>query len=184
MSQPPYVPSYSTAVVPHDPAWAAEFEARAAEIASVLGDNLIAIHHAGSTAIPGIRAKPTIDFVVVARSLEALDAGADAMRGLGYDVRGEMGIAGRRFFTKNDGARRTHNVHSFAVGNPEIERMLSLRDYLRAHPEEAQAYSRLKEELSRQFPDDVASYTEGKTAFVEAIIRRARLWRETQIESS
>ena len=182
MSQPPYVASYSTAVVAHDPAWAAEFEARAAEIAAILGADLVAIHHAGSTAIPGIRAKPTIDFVVVARSLDALDACADAMRSLGYDVRGELGIDGRRFFTKNDGARRTHNVHSFALGNPEIERMLSLRDYLRAHPEEAQAYSRLKEELSRQFPDDVARYTDGKTAFIEAIIRRAKLWRERTTE--
>lgn len=184
MSQSPCPPSYSTAVVPHDPAWAAEFEARAAEIAAVLGPDLVAIHHAGSTAIPGIRAKPTIDVVVVARSLEALDACAGAMRALGYDVRGEMGIAGRRYFTKNNGTSRTHNVHSFADGNPEIERMLNLRDYLRAHPEEAQAYSRLKEDLSRKFPADITSYTGGKSAFIEEITRRAKAWRETTIRSS
>lgn len=178
MSQPPANPSYSTAVVPHDPTWAVEFEARAAEIAAVLGADLVAIHHAGSTAIPGIRAKPTIDVVVVARSLQALDAAAAAMRGLGYDARGEMGIPGRRYFTRNNGAARTHNVHSFAIGNPEIERMLNLRDYLRAHPADAQAYSRLKAELSRRFPDDVTSYTNGKSAFIEEIIRRARQWRE------
>ncbi|HEY0605388.1 MAG TPA: GrpB family protein [Herpetosiphonaceae bacterium] len=182
MSQPPANSNYSTAVVPHDPAWAAEFEARAAEIAAVLGEDLVAIHHAGSTSIPGIRAKPTIDFVVVARSLQALDAAADAMSAHGYDVRGEMGIPGRRFFTRNNGTTRTHNVHSFAIGDPEIERMLNLRDYLRAHPEDAQAYSRLKEELARQFPDDVTSYTDGKSAFIEEIIRRAKLWREQASE--
>jgi GrpB-like predicted nucleotidyltransferase (UPF0157 family) len=179
MSQPPLTSSYSTAVVPHNPAWAAEFEARAAEIAAILGEDLVAIHHAGSTAIPGIRAKPTIDIVVVARSLQALDAAADAMHALGYDVRGELGIAGRRFFTRNNGAARTHNVHSFALGNPEIERMLSLRDYLLAHPADAQAYSRLKEELARRFPDNVTSYTNGNSAFIEEIIRRAREWRES-----
>lgn len=178
MSQPPLTSNYSTAVVRHDPAWAVEFAARAAEIAAVLGADLVAIHHAGSTAIPGIRAKPTIDFVVVARSLDALDACADAMQALGYAVRGELGIPGRRFFTRNDGTARTHNVHSFAAGNPEIERMLSLRDYLRTHPADAQAYSHLKEELSRRFPNDVSSYTNGKSAFIEEIIRRAREWRE------
>jgi GrpB-like predicted nucleotidyltransferase (UPF0157 family) len=178
MSQPsPLKPISSTAVTPHDPSWAAMFERAAAEIAAVLGAQLIAIHHAGSTAIPGIRAKPIIDLVVEVQQLNALDAASAALQALGYTAHGEHGIPGRRFFTKVSGPTRTHNVHSFQTGHPEIARMLSLRDYLRAHPVDAQAYSLLKEELSRQFPTDIESYTLGKSAFIEEIVRRAQTWR-------
>jgi GrpB-like predicted nucleotidyltransferase (UPF0157 family) len=172
-----FQPIRSTAVVPHDPAWAAMFQASAAEIAAVLGPELLAIHHAGSTAIPGIRAKPIIDIVVEARQLSALDSHTAALSALGYEARGEFGIAGRRFFTRSSNGQRTHNVHCFQTGHPEIERMLNLRDYLLAHPDEARTYSRLKEDLSRQFPSDIDRYTDGKSAFVETIVRRAHVWR-------
>ena len=178
MSQPPPLqPIRSTAVVPHDPAWAAAYEAAAAEIGAVLGAQLVAIHHAGSTAIAGIRAKPIIDLVAEVRQLDTMDTMSEALGALGYAAWGEHGIPGRRFFTKGSGSTRTHNLHSFATGHPEIARMLNLRDYLRAHPADAQAYSLLKEELARQFPTDIERYTLGKSAFIEEIERRAQAWR-------
>jgi GrpB-like predicted nucleotidyltransferase (UPF0157 family) len=177
MSQPsPLQPIRSTAVVPHDPAWAVVYQSAAAEIAAVLGAELVAIHHAGSTAIPGIRAKPIIDLVIEVRRLDSMDAAAAALAVLGYTAWGEHQIAGRRFFTKSSGPTRTHNVHSFQTGHPEIGRMLNFRDYLRAHPTDAQAYSRLKEQLSRQFPTDIDAYTLGKTEFIQAITQRAAAW--------
>jgi GrpB-like predicted nucleotidyltransferase (UPF0157 family) len=178
MSQPPSILIRSTAVVPHDPAWAAAFQSCADEIAAVLGAELSAIHHAGSTAIPGIRAKPIIDIVVEARRLAALDDCAAALAALGYEARGEHGIAGRRFFIRNRDGQRAHHVHGFQAGHPEIERMLNLRDFLRSHPEDAQAYSQLKQALSRQFPSDIGRYTDGKSAFIEAILHRAQFWRK------
>ncbi len=171
-------PTASTAVVPHHPAWADGFCQESARIAAVFGPLLVAIHHAGSTAIPGIKAKPTIDILVEVQQITAVDAYNDSMIELGYEPRGEYEIPGRRFFTKTSGTARTHNVHTFQTGHPEIERMLNLRDYLRAHPDEAQAYSGLKEELSRQFPTDIERYTLGKSAFIEEIMRRAKRWRE------
>jgi GrpB-like predicted nucleotidyltransferase (UPF0157 family) len=172
-----FQPIASTVVVPHHSAWAEVFCQESARIASVFGALLVAIHHAGSTAIPGIKAKPIIDILVEVQQIEAVDAYNDAIIDLGYEPRGEYEIPGRRFFTKTSGTTRTHNVHTFQSGHPEIERMLNLRDYLRAHPNEAQAYSRLKEDLSRQFPTDIERYTLGKSEFIEEIARRATLWR-------
>ncbi|HEX6292572.1 MAG TPA: GrpB family protein [Herpetosiphonaceae bacterium] len=185
MSQPNgSQPSATVAVVPHDPAWASAFRAAAEPIAAALAPELVAIHHAGSTSIPGIKAKPTIDILIEARQIDAIDAHDGAMSELGYAPRGELGIAGRRYFTKTSDMARTHNVHVFQTGHPEIERMLNLRDYLRAHPDAAEAYSRLKEQLARQFPGDIESYTLGKSEFIEAIVVKARAWREERTYSS
>jgi GrpB-like predicted nucleotidyltransferase (UPF0157 family) len=179
----PLQPIRSTAVVPYDPAWAAAYQAAAAEIAAVLGAELVAIHHAGSTAIPGIRAKPIIDLVVEVRQLDAMDAAAEALGALGYVAWGEHGIPLRRFFTKSSGPMRTHNLHSFPIGHPEIRRMLNFRDYLWVHPDDAQAYSQLKQDLARRFPTDIESYTLGKTVFIEEIVRRAEAWRARNEEA-
>jgi GrpB-like predicted nucleotidyltransferase (UPF0157 family) len=95
----------------------------------------------------------------------------------GYEVRGEYGVPGRKFFTKDNGDVRTYNVLTFQVGHPDIERLLNLRDYLIAHTEEAQAYSQLKEELAHRFPEDMQGYVDGKGPFIQEIYRKAKLWR-------
>ncbi len=147
-------------------------------MAAIYGPEVISIHHAGSTAIQGIKAKPILDFLIIVRDISHIDAYDEKMIAFGYEAIGENGIPGRRFFTKTVGETRVHNVHIFEIGHPEIERMLNFRDYLRAHPDEAQAYSQLKETLARKFPKDIDSYTEGKSDFINEIIRKAKEWRE------
>ena len=108
------------------------------------------------------------------RQIERIDDLNDLLLALGYVPKGENGIPGRRFFTKDvDGVRRVH-VHAFAAGHPEIGRHLDFVAYLRAHPADAAAYADLKRELARRFPNDTVGYTDAKSEFIRAIDARAR----------
>ncbi len=166
-------------VVPHDPRWRDAFEAEAKHSAAALGENVVAIHHIGSTAIPNIYAKPVVDLLVEVRDIAEVDGRSSAMESLGYEVMGEYGIPGRRYFRKDapDGVR-THQLHAFAAGAPEIRRHLDFRDYLRALPAEAAAYAALKQDLAARCRGDMRAYGDGKTAFIRAVERRAAVWRQ------
>ena len=154
-------------VVPHDPTWKERFESEAATLRSVLGDEALAVHHIGSTSVPGLAAKPTIDVLIEAREIGELDDLVGAMAEKGYEAWGEYGIPGRRFFTRDRGAARIANVHVFEAGTFDVERHLAFRDYLIQDPQTARAYGDLKEELAERFPTDIEAYMEGKDAFVK-----------------
>ncbi len=162
-------------VVPHSPGWTEKFRAEAERLRAMLGEEVVAVHHIGSTAIPGISAKPIIDILLEVREVERLDDLGPEMAGLGYEARGEFGIPERRFFVKSAGSRRTHHIHAFATGNPELERHLAFRDFMISHPENARAYSRLKESLAKE-ATDIEGYMEGKDAFIKEMERRALAW--------
>ena len=167
-------------VVPPDSAWREAFAAEAAALRSVLGDEALAIHHIGSTSVPGLQAKPTVDVLVEVREIEKLDDLEEPMAEKGYEAWGEYGIPGRRFFTKDRGPERLCNVHVFEAGTPEVERHLAFRDYLREHPETARAYGDLKKDLAERFPTDMEAYMEGKDAFVKETERAALSWGRTR----
>jgi GrpB-like predicted nucleotidyltransferase (UPF0157 family) len=165
-------------VVSYDPAWPGMFQEEAARIAAVFGDELLSIHHIGSTAVPGLAAKPIIDILPIVRNIEKVDSFNEEMTGLGYEPRGEYGIPGRRFFVKrNAEGERTHHVHAYEPDNPEVARHLDFRDYLTAHPEAAEQYAELKHTLAGQFRHDRESYTNSKTPFIREIEQKARQWR-------
>jgi len=168
-------------VVPHDFAWKDEFQAEADQIAGALGDIVVALHHIGSTAIPGIFAKPIIDIVLEVADLERLDRRSHALDAVGYEGLGEFGIVGRRYFRKSNSIGiRTHHVHAFQTESAEIECHLAFRDYMVAHPEEARRYGRLKRELASQHPDDIEAYMDGKDAYIKEQQVRALAWRRSQ----
>jgi GrpB-like predicted nucleotidyltransferase (UPF0157 family) len=168
-------------VVPHDPRWRDAFEAEARRVAAALGENVSAIHHIGSTAIPGIYAKPIIDLLVEVGDLNGVDGRGSAMESLGYEVMGEYGIPGRRYFRKDDREGiRTHHVHVFEAGSAEAERHLAFRDYMLAHPADARSYSELKRKLAEEHPQSPDGYMDGKDAFVKEVDRRAKRWRASQ----
>lgn len=101
------------------------------------------------------------------------------MISIGYEPKGENGICGRRYFQKG-GDNRTHHVHTYELGNPEIERHLAFRDYLQANHDVAKEYGDLKKELSQRFPYDIASYIKGKEQLVVEIERNAVAWYQRQ----
>nr|WP_148929691.1 GrpB family protein [Paenibacillus methanolicus] len=162
-------------VSPPDANWPARYREEAEKLRRVLGPELAAIHHIGSTSIPGMHAKPIIDVLVEVRDIEAVDAYNDQMRRLGYQPKGENGIPLRRYFNKG-GARRTHHVHVFQAGSEHVIRHLAFRDYLTAHPDDAKRYADLKIELARQFPSDMHAYIEGKDALAKELEAKALDW--------
>jgi GrpB-like predicted nucleotidyltransferase (UPF0157 family) len=168
-------------VVPYDPRWREAFEAEAKQVAAALGENVVAIHHIGSTAIPGIYAKPAVDFLVEVRDITEVDGRSSAMESLGYEVMGEYGIPGRRYFRKdNREGIRTHHIHAFEAGSAEAERHLAFRDYMIAHPADAQRYSELKRKLAEEHTQSFDGYMDGKDEFIKEIDRRAAQWRASQ----
>src|SRR5436305_15239986 len=115
-------------VIPYDPTWPAAFARESAAVAEALGESCIAIDHIGSTSIPGMHAKPIIDMLAVVRSITDVDGRSDEMAALGYQVMGEFGIPGRRYFRKDDAAgNRTHQVHVFPARSPQVARPLAFR---------------------------------------------------------
>ena len=170
-------------VVPHDPAWKGRFEAEAAALRSALGDEALAVYHIGSTSVPGLRAKPTIDVLIEVREIGKLEGLEAEMAGRGYEAWGEYGIPGRRFFTRDRGPDRLFNVHAFGTGSPEVERHLAFRNYLAEHPETARAYGVLKGDLAERFPADMEAYMDGKDAFIKRVEREAVTWSRTRNEA-
>jgi GrpB-like predicted nucleotidyltransferase (UPF0157 family) len=161
-------------IVAYDPAWPSMFEAEAAQLWAVLDGNLIAgLEHFGSTAIPGLAAKPVIDILIAVRSLdEARRSFIDPLRQLGYVFWADNPRTDRLFFVKGMppyGERRTHHVH-VTERDGELWQRLLFRDYLRANPEVAHRYERLKRDLARRFRSDREAYTDAKSAFVEEIM--------------
>jgi len=155
-------------VVPYSLRWPKMFTAEAQLIKQALGNNCLAIHHIGSTSVPGLSAKPIIDMLPVVRDIREVDKAIKAMESLEYEAKGEYGIAFRRYFQKGKDVR-THNVHVYEEGDPEINRYLKFRDWMRSHPDDAKNYAKLKEELATQFPQDILHYCNGKDAFVARI---------------
>jgi GrpB-like predicted nucleotidyltransferase (UPF0157 family) len=166
-------------LVPHSPAWADAARAEAERIRHALPTSLLVVHHIGSTAVPGISAKPILDLLPVARSLEALDAERPRLVALGYQWWGEYGIAGRRYCTLHDAAtaRRRCQLHCFEDAHPQVEWLLAFRDYLRAHPVAARAYDEEKQRCRRLHPLDDHSYADAKAAWIKACLVHALEYR-------
>lgn len=165
----------AVSLVDHDPAWAGLAAAHGAQL-QVLGDLLVRVHHIGSTAIPGLIAKPIIDLMPVVASIEALDRERWRIEALGYEYHGEYGVPGRRFFSLPGAGTRLVHVHFFETGSDQIRHNLAFRDYIRAHPDVAAAYAREKRRARDLHPDDSHGYAAEKAAWVRATAADARAW--------
>ncbi|HVW01221.1 MAG TPA: GrpB family protein [Planctomycetaceae bacterium] len=164
-------PPIAVELVPHDPQWAAVARRESARLIDALGDALVTVHHVGSTAIPGIRAKPILDLIPVFATAAALDATQSRMESLGYAAWGEYGLPGRRYYTFDDPAtgRRTVQLHGYLVGSSEITRHLAFRDYLRAHPDIALAYDAEKARCRELHPLDSHAYSDCKCDWIRGV---------------
>ena len=163
-------------VVPYDPRWPRHFEEERARIERAIGPWTWEIEHVGSTAVPGLAAKPVIDVMVGVGSLEDSPILVERLAGIGYRYVPELEwvFPFRRYFRKPRQGRRTHQIHLVERSNSGWwDRHLLFRDHLRTHPEDAEGYARLKYELSGRFCDDREAYTDAKTAFIRECVRRA-----------
>jgi GrpB-like predicted nucleotidyltransferase (UPF0157 family) len=155
-------------VVDYNPAWPWMFELERESLHRVLGVVAIAIHHIGSTSVPGLSAKSVIDIIVEATSVADTDCHESAMTSIEYEAKGEFGIPGRRFFQKG-GDNRTHHVHAFAQGDPYVWRHIAFRDYLTRNPLVAREYDELKRRVAQGCHNDIEVYCHGKDAFIKRI---------------
>jgi GrpB-like predicted nucleotidyltransferase (UPF0157 family) len=160
--------------VPYDPAWPGLYAAEIARLEPILRLHGVALRfeHTGSTAVPGLAAKPVLDILAGCHHGEERVAAIAALQAGGYVHRGEQGISGRDFFRRGD--PRQYHIHLAAIGSSFWRDHRTFRDFLRAHPAAAEAYGKLKRDLAARFPLDRESYIEGKTAFVEGILEVAR----------
>lgn len=164
-------------VIEYQQTWQKDYENETTILREMLGDNnCINIFHIGSTSVPNLKAKPIIDILLVVSDLETLDKQSKLFESLDYEVMGEFGIAGRRYYRKG-GDNRTHQIHAFHYTNlNEIERHLIFRDYLRVHEADCIEYGKLKVELALLYPNDIDKYGDGKEQLVRDIENRALEW--------
>lgn len=162
-------------VTPYKEQWISLFEEEASKLYEIFGSEIIHIHHIGSTSVKGLKAKPIIDIMPVVKNINRVDEFNTVMVSIGYEPKGENGLSGRRYFQKG-GDNRTHHIHIYELENPQIERHLAFRDYLREHPDTVKKYGNLKEELSQRFSYDINSYINGKEQLVLEIERKAMAW--------
>jgi GrpB-like predicted nucleotidyltransferase (UPF0157 family) len=168
-------------IVPYNPAWPAWFAEEAAHLRACLpGELLGRIEHFGSTAVPGLAAKPIIDMLVETRCVAAVqERVVPILEAQGYDyfwrpTWGDDVPPFYAWFIRRDAAgRRTHHLHFVEPGFPHWER-LRFRDYLTAHPEAARQYEALKRRLAEANAADRVAYTEAKTAFIQGVTARAK----------
>jgi len=165
-----------TLVRPYDPRWPNDFRRLAAALEEDLVGLYVKIEHVGSTAVPGMTAKPIIDLVVVVEP-EHLDEVIEGLSEAGYRHEGDRGIPGREAFRPIEGTPTCdlprHHLYACPVGNRSLEEQLAFRDYLREHPDEARRLSAHKRALCIEHDNDKALYITGKSEMVREVIRHA-----------
>lgn len=164
-------------VIEYSKDWALLFEQESKTLNEIFKEELLEIHHIGSTSVEGLSAKPIIDMMPVVRDIEKIDLFNQQMIQQGYTPKGENGLPGRRYFQKGEN-NRTHHIHIYEQGNPEIERHLVFRDYLKVHPVDLNRYGELKSKLAKLFPFDIESYINGKDKIVQEIEENAQRWKK------
>ena len=166
-------------VVEYNPLWPEEYQKESSEIARALNGQIVAIHHIGSTSVPGLKAKPVIDILLEVKNVDLLDKYDSKMKEPGYIAMGEFGIPGRRFYMKGL-YQRTHHIHAFNAGSPGVHRHIAFRDYLIAHTGIAREYATLKIRCANECGNDIDIYCDGKHEFVQTYEKKALEWKAYQ----
>lgn len=161
-------------LVPYTSEWKRLFDEEERALRSSIGNYVIDIQHVGSTAIPGIEAKPIIDIAVALKRLEYVEKCIKPMERLGYEYKVDRDSSGQYFFAKGKPSSRTHYVHMVEWNSDNWKNYLLFRDYLRVNKEVARKYAKLKRELVQKFQGSREFYTPGKAEFIESVLRSAR----------
>ena len=159
-------------IVPYDPSWPQLFISASREILAAIGDYVAALEHIGSTAVPGLAAKPVIDILVGVKNLEDAPAFLPPLFPLGYHYlpRYEAELPQRRYLERIRAGQHTHHVHIVTLESDFFRTHLLFRDALRADPALAADYAALKIRLAAQYRTDRSAYTDGKSAFIQSVL--------------
>jgi GrpB-like predicted nucleotidyltransferase (UPF0157 family) len=163
-------------IVDHDPAWAERAAAEIGRIEAALGPLATRVDHVGSTAVPGLAAKPIVDLQASLTALEPRSSYVVPLERLGYLFAPDPASPDFHFFGKPPERPRAFHLHVCAAGSEHERRHLALRDFLRAHPDEAARYGDLKREIAARHPGDRLAYLDGKGPYLAGLERRALDW--------
>jgi len=166
-------------LVEYDPAWEEKFQRLKSIYVKSLGDLLLEVEHVGSTAVPGLCAKPHLDIDLVIEDYTSFQEVEEALAELGYEYRGDLGIEGRESFKRKDekvpwngsnSREYSHHLYVCPRNSRELKRHLAFRDHLLKDEECRKRYAELKRRLAKKYRDDREAYTEGKTKFIERVL--------------
>ncbi|ELZ95994.1 GrpB family protein [Haloferax sulfurifontis] len=164
----------------HDPRWREAYEREVERLRPRLGgaggDDSVRFEHVGSTAVPGLAAKPIVDLLVLVSDLDDAEGVARALEAAGYEERPDDDVPDRRFFVRGPPGRRTHYLSVTEVGSDCHREQVTFRDALRADDDLAAEYERHKRRLTEAHPDDRSRYTNAKASFVESVLDDAASW--------
>lgn len=163
----------------YDAQWSSQYEDELEDIKNIISHIFISSHHIGSTAVKNIMAKPIIDMLIEVSDISKIDRLLHNFDRLGYISKGEYGITGRRFFYKGVDFR-THHLHIFEQGHPDIQRHCLFVEFLNTHLSKAKAYEALKIELAKKYHLSPKKYSEGKSEFIRALELEAIEWKRRQ----
>lgn len=152
---------------PYDSKWQVSFLKEREVLHEVFSDHQVIIEHVGSTAIPGLDAKPIIDIVVALEDLNDGQLYIEKLEQLNYIYKGHMGESNRYFFSKGNDEIRTHHLHVVEYGDQNWLNLTQFRDYLLEHEEVKLTYCRLKKMLAEKYPNNRLQYTLEKSTFIE-----------------
>lgn len=161
------------ALWPYDPTWPSRFDQESIRIRAALGDRVVRIDHVGSTSVPGLAAKPTVDIQVSVDSMVPRTGYVEPLSALGYRWAVDPWSDEHEFFSRDEADERAFHVHVCLAGSDWERRHLAFRDWLRLHPDDAAAYGRLKRELADRHRRDIHTYVDAKTDFIRDIESRA-----------
>jgi GrpB-like predicted nucleotidyltransferase (UPF0157 family) len=165
------VPRVDVAIAAYDPQWSRIFEEERVRLGPLASRFDAAVHHIGSTAVPGLDAKPIIDILLTIRHFGDADAVTTSLAGLGYQHNHWADTPERRLLFRGD--PMSHQIHLVALDSDACRRQLAFRDWMRTHPDEAGAYAVLKKDLAARLGHDHRAYTNAKGEFVERCVRLA-----------
>lgn len=162
-------------IVAPDPSWPAQAQAESNRWRDCGMAGLVQIHHIGSTAVPGLPAKPILDLLPVFESTAAMDAARSFVEGLGFEWLGEFGLPGRRYCRRDDpeSGKRLVQAHCYVQGSPEITRHLAFRDALRGNAPLRAGYAAVKGKCAALHPGDVQGYGDCKSEWVQKVEAQA-----------
>lgn len=163
-------------IVDYDAAWPALADAELRRIKESVGGSAVRLEHVGSTAVPGLAAKPILDLLLCVDAMEPRERYVEPLERLGYLFAPAPESPGRHFFAKPPRRPRTHHLHVVEAGSEHEFRHVALRDLLRADADEAARYAALKRRVVARNPRDRLAYIEGKDGYVTALEERAVMW--------
>jgi GrpB-like predicted nucleotidyltransferase (UPF0157 family) len=168
------VPRTDVRLAPYDPRWVELYGVAVSELRDCLGRRMTAVEHIGSTAIPGLTAKPIIDIMAGVSTFDLSKEIIADLQGIGYEHRNSDTVLGRLFFAKGSESNRTHNLSVCEAGSQFWLGRVAFRDALRTNKEWAQQYAALKQRLAQQYPHNRLAYTEAKEPFILSVVANAQ----------